>query len=78
MIVANFIDGKDEITSSHLTMWDYGQKMKIYGLSSLPEIVEVHFSDKTTTKTIVRLASKVDEHFEASISDRLLKNEYFN
>lgn len=76
LIVANFIDGKDEITSSHLTMWDYGQKLMVYGLSSLPEIVEVHFSDKTTTKTIVRLASKVDEHFEVSIPDRLLENEY--
>ena len=76
MIVANFIDGKDEINSSHLTMWDYGQKLMVYGLSSLLEIVEVHFFDNTTVKSIVRLASKVDEHFEVSIPDRLLENEY--
>lgn len=78
LIVSNFINGKYEITSSHLTVWDYGQKLMVYGLSSPPEIVEVHFSDNTTTKNIVRPASKVDEYFDVSIPDRLLENEYFN
>ena len=76
MIVANFIDGFDEITSSKLHQWDYGQKLYIYGLTNIPEIVEVHFCDKTCDKTLVRIANKVDEHLEVAIPDTLLENEF--
>lgn len=76
MIVANFVTGYDEITASKLTQWDYGQQLHIYGLADLPEMIEVHFCDRSCEKTIVRIGNKVDEHYEVAIPDRLLENEF--
>lgn len=76
MVIANFIDGYDEITSSKLTQWDYGQKLFVYGLTNIPEVVEVHFWDKSCDKAIVTIANKFDDHLEVIIPDDLLKNEY--
>jgi hypothetical protein len=75
MIIANFTNGYDEITTDKLSQWDYGQKLGIYGLN-LQQITQVHFGDKSYTKTIVRLANAVGDHSEVIIPDCLLENEY--
>lgn len=77
MIIADFTKGYDEIITNKLVQWDYGQKLRIYGLNNLSEVIEVHFCDNTCEKAIVRTASKFDGgYYEVGIPDSLIENKY--
>lgn len=77
MIDVIFPAGYKEIIAPQLTQWDYGQTLRIYGLD-LPQIVQVHFCDKSCNEAIVRLGNFVDDHTEVAIPDKLLENAYDN
>lgn len=76
MIQVNFPSGIDEIGVQPLTQWDYGQKLAIYGLN-LPEIIQVHFTNKVSDEAIIRIAYKqADGHSEVDIPNVLLQDKY--
>ena len=76
MIQVIFINGSKEATSTPLHQWDYGQKMKIYGLDVTDEVIQVHFCDRSCQRTTVRLATKYNDYYQVAIPDGLLENHY--
>lgn len=76
MIEVNFPTGVNEVTAAPgLYEWDYGQILKITGLGAL-QTVQIHFSDKSCQKAIVRLGNLVTDGIEVAIPDLLLENAY--
>lgn len=81
MIQVNFPYGSKEATSSALYLWDYGQKLQIYGTELNDLTIQVHFCDKSCDRTIVRLASLLgattsNPYYVISILDSLLENDW--
>ena len=56
MIVVTFINDYKYSTSSPVYQWDYGQKLIMYGLDTTNDVIQVHFTDNSCERTIVRLA----------------------
>lgn len=74
MFEAIFTTGVNSVTVNGLVQWDYGQKLKITGVS-LPEISQVHFSHSLTEEAIVRLAyTDVDGNVTVDIPNELLRD----
>lgn len=76
MIQVAFINDNKEATSSPVYQWDYGRWLHIYGIESLDAVIQVHFSDRSCDRTIVRLASSSGDYFKVPIPDGLLENSY--
>ena len=57
MIQVAFINGNKEATSSPVYQRDYGQQLHIYCLNSTDATIQVHFSDRSFERTIVKLAT---------------------
>ena len=74
MIEVTFINDYKYSTSSPVYQWDYGQKLIMYGLDTTNEVIQVHFTDNSCERTIVRLASKYADYYQVSIPDGLLEN----
>lgn len=67
MIEVTFINDYKYTTSSPVYQWDYGQKLIVYGLDTTNEVIQVHFTDNSCERTIVRLASKHADYYQVSI-----------
>lgn len=76
MIEVNFINENKEITSNPVYQWDYGRQLHIYGLNITDAVIQVHFSDKSSERTEVRLATSENDYHKISIPDVLLENSY--
>lgn len=48
----------------------------MYGLDTTNDVIQVHFTDNSSERTIVRLASKNADYYQVSISDGLLENSF--
>lgn len=75
MITATFTDGVNIVTAHGLTQWDYGQKLEIRGISTLPASFQVHFACKKATEAIVRLGATIDGVGLTTIPDALLEQD---
>ena len=67
MVEVTFINDYKYSTSNPVYQWDYGRKLNIYGLNTTDEVIQVHFTDNSCERTIVRLASKNDDYYQVSI-----------
>ena len=76
MVEVTFINDYKYSTSSPVYQWDYGQKLIMYGLDTTSEVIQVHFTDNSCERTIVRLASKYADYYQVSIPDGLLENSF--
>lgn len=78
MIEVNFNSGVDEVTVPRVTQWDYNLKLAISGLPTDSKIYQVHFFNKISSKSIVRVAYEVEEGgaYEVAIPNRLLEEPY--
>lgn len=76
MIEVTFINDYKYSTSSPVYQWDYGQKLIMYGLDTTNDVIQVHFTDNSCERTIVRLASKNANYYQISIPDGLLENSF--
>lgn len=73
MIIANFSD-KKYATASGLWQWDYGQVLRIQGLS-LPTAVEIHFSlQEKGGEATTRIGTTKDGVTDVVIPDSMLEN----
>ena len=57
MIQVAFTNDYKQATSNPVYQWDYGRELYIYGLKSSDATIQVHFSDRSCERTIVRLAT---------------------
>ena len=48
----------------------------MYGLDTNNEVIQVHFTNNSCERTIVRLASKNADYYQISISDGVLENSF--
>ena len=76
MIEVNFINENKEITSNPVYQWDYGRQLHIYWLNITDAVIQVHFRDKSSDRTEVRLATSENDCYKVSIPDVLLENSY--
>ena len=75
MIIANFGDGSDPKIIYDLYQWDYGQVLRIQGLT-LPPAVEIHFSYSAAGgESVTRIGTTKDGATDATIPDSMLENE---
>ena len=63
MIEVTFINDYKYSTSSPVYQWDYGQKLIMYSLDTTNDVIQVHFTDNSCERTIVRLASKNADYY---------------
>ncbi len=78
MVIANFKTNETETSVAGLWKWDYGQTLRIQGLS-LPKAVEIHFSfDQTSGASITRIGTTKDGTTDIAIPDSMLENESKN
>lgn len=75
MLIVDFPNNVNKLTTSPLYQWDYGQVLKITGLGTL-QVVQVHFCNRSCVETIVRLGSSIDDGLEVAIPDSLLEDEW--
>lgn len=71
---ALFFPYRNEVETSAVFQWDYGQKLEIHGLD-LPPAVEIHFAASGDTEALVRIGFTVDKVTTAAIPDTLLEQE---
>lgn len=76
MVEVTFINDYKYSTSSPVYQWGYGQKFIMYGLDTTNEVIQVHFTDNSCERTIVRLASKNTDYYQVFIPDGLLENSF--
>ena len=57
MIQVAFTNGYKQATSNPVYQWDHRRELYIYGLESTDDTIQVHFSDISWERTIVRLAT---------------------
>lgn len=84
MVQVAFTNGYKQATSNPVYQWDYGRELYIYGLESTDATIQVHFSDRSCERTIVRLAtffptdnvSNFKIYYKVQIPDELLENSY--
>ena len=75
MITAVFTDNSDYTRATGLWQWDYGQKLRIEGLT-LPTAVEIHFAlTEQSGDAITRVGTTKDGVTEVAIPDSLLENQ---
>ena len=75
MITAVFTDNSDYARATGLWQWDYGQKLRIEGLT-LPTAVEIHFAlTEQSGDAITRVGTTKDGVTEVVIPDSLLENQ---
>lgn len=75
MITAVFTDNSDYARATGLWQWDYGQKLRIEGLT-LPTAVEIHFAlTEQSGDAITRVGTTKDGVTEVAIPDSLLENQ---
>ena len=75
MITAVFTDNSDYTRATGLWQWDYGQKLRIEGLT-LPTAVEIHFAlTEQSGDAITRVGTTKDGVTEVVIPDSLLENQ---
>ena len=67
MVEVTFINDYKYSTSSPVYRWDYGQKLIMYGLDTTNDVIQVHFTDNSCERTIVRLVSKYADYYKVSI-----------
>lgn len=76
MIIARFKDNETAAETDRLRQWDYGQTLRIEGLS-LPDMVEVHFSIRDVGGDAERqIGTTKDGVTEVSIPDKMLENKH--
>lgn len=84
MVQVTFTNDYKQATSNPVYQWDYGRELYIYGLKSSDATIQVHFSDRSCERTIVRLAtffptdnvSNFEIYYKVQIPDELLENSY--
>ncbi len=75
MITAVFTDNSDYARATGIWQWDYGQKLRIEGLT-LPTAVEIHFAlTEQSGDAITRVGTTKDGVTEVAIPDSLLENQ---
>lgn len=75
MITAVFTDNSDYARATGLWQWDYGQRLRIEGLT-LPAAVEIHFAlTEQSGDAITRVGTTKDGVTEVVIPDSLLENQ---
>ena len=75
MITAVFTDNSDYTRATGIWQWDYGQKLRIEGLT-LPTAVEIHFAlTEQSGDAITRVGTTKDGVTEVAIPDSLLENQ---
>lgn len=75
MITAVFTDNSDYARATGLWQWDYGQRLRIEGLT-LPTAVEIHFAlTEQFGDAITRVGTTKDGVTEVVIPDSLLENQ---
>lgn len=72
MIEVSFKYGINSIITTGLVQWDYGQKLRIKGLS-VPPTLEVHFSNDAEREAIVMVATLEDSDIICDIPNVLLE-----
>ena len=76
MIIARFKDNETAAETDKLRQWDYGQTLRIEGLS-LPDMVEVHFSIRDVGGDAERqIGTTKDGVTEVVIPDKMLENKH--
>lgn len=76
MVIARFKDNETTAETDRLRQWDYGQTLRIEGLS-LPDMVEVHFSIRDVGGDAERqIGTTKDGVTEVSIPDKMLENKH--
>ena len=75
MITAVFTDNSDYARATGLWQWDYGQRLRIEGLT-LPTAVEIHFAlTEQSGDAITRVGTTKDGVTEVVIPDSLLEHQ---
>lgn len=74
MIEAVFTDEINSVTVPGLTQWDYGQELRIKGLT-LPSEFQVHFACKRLDKALVRNGTFSDGVGSVMIPDKMLQQD---
>lgn len=73
MIIATFLNCRNNATATGLWQWDYGQVLRIQGLS-LPEAVEIHFSlQEKGGEAVTRIGTTKDGVTDVVIPDSMLE-----
>lgn len=76
MIIARFKDNETAAETDKLRQWDYGQTLRIEGLS-LPDVIEVHFSIRDIGGDAERqIGTTKDGVTEVTIPDKMLENKH--
>lgn len=76
MVIARFKDNETTAETDRLRQWDYGQTLRIEGLS-LPDVVEVHFSIRDVGGDAERqIGTTKDGVTEVVIPDKMLENKH--
>lgn len=76
MVIARFKDNETTAETDRLRQWDYGQTLRIEGLS-LPDMVEVHFSIRDVGGDAERqIGTTKDGVTEVVIPDKMLENKH--
>ena len=76
MVIARFKDNETTAETDKLRQWDYGQTLRIEGLS-LPDMVEVHFSIRDVGGDAERqIGTTKDGVTEVVIPDKMLENKH--
>lgn len=73
MIKAVFEKCENYTTAYGLYQWDYGQTLEIYGIDTVTDAIEAHFTNAGLNKALVVPVSKDVDHLTASIPNTLLE-----
>ena len=77
-VKVDFPSGVDYCKAPQVTQWDYNRKLYITGLPTGSTLYQVHFSNKISAKSTVRIAYQAASGgaYEASIPNRLLEEQF--
>jgi len=67
MVEVTFINDYKYSTSSPVYQCDYVRKLIMYGLDTTNDVIQVHFTDNSYERIIVRLASKNSDYYQVFI-----------
>ncbi len=71
IITVTFDEGQAKAIAPKLWQWDYGQFLRIEGLTDLPDVTEVHFAQNGASLT--KLGTTVDDICTVEIPNAMLR-----